>query len=121
MLEILKSKFEQEELMAARFGIERESLRVNLDGALALSKHPKIFGDKLKNPYITTDFSESQVELITPNFKTSREAYDFLNALYDMTVLHIGDEVLCPQSMPCNIPSDEKIPIAEYSDCEKCQ
>ena len=121
MLEILKSKFEQEELMAARFGIERESLRVNLDGALALSKHPKIFGDKLKNPYITTDFSESQVELITPNFKTSREAYDFLNALYDMTVLHIGDEVLWPQSMPCNIPSDEKIPIAEYSDCEKCQ
>ena len=32
MLEILRSRFEKEELMAARFGIERETLRVDLKG-----------------------------------------------------------------------------------------
>ena len=121
MLKILKNKFEKEEIMAASFGIEREALRADEEGKLAMTKHPKIFGDKMKNPYITTDFSESQVELITPNFKSVQETYDFLNALYDMTVLNIGNEVLWPQSTPCHIPEDDQIPIAEYSDCDKCQ
>lgn len=121
MLKILKNKFEQQEIMAASFGIERESLRVNNQGELATTKHPKVFGDKMFNPYITTDFSESQVELITPNLRTVQETYDFLNTLYDMTALNIGDEFLWPQSTPCHIPEDEHIPIAEYSDCSKCQ
>lgn len=121
MLQILKDKFDKEEILAASFGIEREALRVDESGKLAMTKHPEIFGDKMKNPYITTDFSESQVELITPSFKSIQETYDFLNALYDMTVLHIGNEVLWPQSTPCHIPEDDQIPIAEYNDCEKCK
>ena len=121
MLQILKNKFVREEIMAARFGIEREALRVDEKGKLAITKHPKIFGDKMKNPYITTDFSESQIELITPNFNSVSQTYDFLNALYDMTVLNIGSELLWPQSVPCNIPEDSEIPIAEYSDCDTCQ
>lgn len=120
MLETLKREFDPEEVMAASFGIEREALRVNLNGTLALTKHPAIFGDKMENPYITTDFSESQVEVITPSLGSTKEAYDFLNALYDMTALHIGEEVLWPQSMPCDIPGDNEIPLAEYGHCEKC-
>lgn len=121
MLEQLKALFDKEEILTASFGIEREALRVTPDGKLALTAHPEIFGDKMKNPYITTDFSESQVELITPNLKTSKETYDFLNALYDMTALNIGNEVLWPQSTPCDIPEDDKIPIAEYKDCDVCK
>lgn len=121
MLELLKNKFDKEDIMAASFGIEREALRVDPQGKLAQTKHPEAFGDKMMNPYITTDFSESQVELITPNFTTVQETHDFLNTLYDLTALHIGDEFLWPESMPCNIPEDEEIPIAEYSDCDKCQ
>ena len=112
MLEILKRNFDKEELLAASFGIEREALRVAPNGKLALTAHPEVFGDKMRNPYITTDFSESQVELITPNLTSTRETYDFLNALYDMTALHIEDEVLWPQSTPCDIPEDDEIPIA---------
>ena len=55
-----------EELLAGNFGIEVEGLRVTHDGKLSLRPHPSIFGNKLTNPYITTDFSESQVEIITP-------------------------------------------------------
>ncbi|MEE1071578.1 MAG: bifunctional glutamate--cysteine ligase GshA/glutathione synthetase GshB [Cellulosilyticum sp.] len=121
MLEILRSRFEKEELMAACFGIERETLRVDLKGNLAMTKHPEVFGDKMEHPYITTDFSESQIELITPSLQTAQETYDFLNALYDMTALHIGDELLWPQSIPCHIPKDEEIPIAEYGENEKGQ
>ncbi|MEG1927946.1 MAG: hypothetical protein RR090_04895 [Niameybacter sp.] len=76
-----------------------------------------MFGAKLFNPYITTDFSGSQVELITPVFETIEETYQFLCALYDMTALEIGEEYLWPQSMPCNIPEDRQIPIADFCKC----
>ena len=46
------------------FGLEKENVRVNQDGTLALTPHPAVFGDKGKHPYITTDFSESQVEMM---------------------------------------------------------
>ena len=46
-------------------GIEKESLRVTPDGALATTPHPRALGSALTHPHITTDFSESQLELIT--------------------------------------------------------
>ena len=67
MIEILKT-LQAEVILRSGVGLEREGLRVTKAGELALSDHPKIFGDKLDNFYITTDFSESQVEVITPVF-----------------------------------------------------
>ncbi|MCJ0593484.1 hypothetical protein MMJ50_12565, partial [Enterococcus cecorum] len=104
------------ELLKGNFGIEREGLRCDESGNLSMKNHPKVFGDKLSNPYITTDFSESQMELITPTFKSTEETYKFLSALYDIVAMEIEDEYLWPQSMPCIIPEDNKIPIARFSD-----
>ena len=70
------SKFSVNEIMDGSFGIEWESLRAKGDGKLSLTPHPEVFGDKLKNPYVTTDFSESQIEIITPTFNTIDEAFD---------------------------------------------
>lgn len=114
----VKSKLTAKDLLTGHFGIERESLRINLDGSLALSEHPSAFGEKLSNPYITTDFSESQVEMITPTFTTLEETYDFLNVLYDLVVSEIGDELLWPQSMPCPIEANQEIPIAMFGEGE---
>lgn len=121
MLKVFKDLFDREELLAGSFGIEREALRVSENGKLAVTNHPELFGSKMTNPYITTDFSESQVEMITPALPTTKEAYDFLSSLYDMVALNIGEEYLWPQSMPCNIPEDKDIPIAKYEDCEVCK
>lgn len=100
------------------FGIEREGLRCDTDGNLVNTPHPSVFGEKLFNPYITTDFSESQVELITPVFKSIDETYAFLETLYDITAMEIGDEYIWPQSMPCVIPEDAEIPVATFCECE---
>ena len=117
MLQNLKELFNWKELLKGNIGIEREGLRVNENGILSKENHPSVFGDKLKNPYITTDFSESQLELITPTFKSSEDTYNFLNNLYDISVLEIKDEYLWPQSMPCIIPEDESIiKIASFND-----
>ena len=48
-----------------KLGIEKESLRI-LQSQITQSAHPKKMGSALCNRYITTDFSESQLELITP-------------------------------------------------------
>ena len=119
MFEIIKKLEYKERLLTGKYGIERETLRVTEEGKLALTKHPEVFGSKITNPYITTDFSESQIELITPTLSTVEEVYSFLNALYDMTALELDDEYLWPQSMPCDIPEDDKIPVAEYEDANK--
>ena len=54
-----------ESLANLRRGIEKESLRVRPDGTLATTPHPAALGSALTHPHITTDFSESQLELIT--------------------------------------------------------
>ena len=46
-------------------GIEREALRVNKSGKLSNIQHPSSLGHPLTHPFITTDFAESQLELIT--------------------------------------------------------
>lgn len=116
MIEILKHKMTPEDILTNGFGIEREGLRVTTDGKLALTPHPPIFGDKLGNPYITTDFSESQIEVMTPVFHSVKETYDFLEALTNIVISEIkeNDEYFWPQSMPCDIPEDQDIPIAIY-------
>ncbi|MGL4345712.1 MAG: bifunctional glutamate--cysteine ligase GshA/glutathione synthetase GshB [Cellulosilyticaceae bacterium] len=113
---MIKQLYNKRGLMKGHFGIEREGLRCDAKGRLANTPHPKVFGEKLQNPYITTDFSESQLELITPAFASVQETHDFLTALYDIAALEIGDEYIWAQSMPCIIPEDEQIPVATYGD-----
>ena len=54
-----------QQLQGIRRGIEKESLRAQPSGTLALTPHPAALGSALTHPHITTDFSESQLELIT--------------------------------------------------------
>jgi glutamate--cysteine ligase len=114
MLNRLKELFLPYELLNGNYGIERESLRVNNKGELSQINHPSVFGDKVDNNYITTDFAESQIEVITPPFKKVEETYNFANSLYDIVAMEIGDEYLWPQSMPSIVPSDDKIRVSEY-------
>ncbi|WKY42890.1 bifunctional glutamate--cysteine ligase GshA/glutathione synthetase GshB [Eubacteriaceae bacterium ES2] len=115
MIDRLK-KIQPNIILKSGVGLERESLRVTHQGHLALSEHPQVFGNKLENPYITTDFSESQVELITPVFDSCDKACDCLEALSDIVLEEISNqgEWLWPQSMPCIIDDEELIPIAVY-------
>ena len=111
------SKFSPDEILAGSFGIEWESLRAKKNGKLSLTPHPAVFGDKLKNPLVTTDFSESQIEIITPPFRTIDEAFDTFSLLSDLVNASIpDDEYLWFQSIPCILPDDEHIPIAQYSE-----
>jgi len=109
-----------EEILSGEFGLEREGLRVDINGHLAMTPHPQIFGDKMENPYITTDFSESQVEVVTPVYDSVERAHAVLECLVDIVNHEIGpDEYLWPASMPAITPDDDQIPIAHYSNLGK--
>jgi len=112
------SDFTANQLLDAKFGIEREGLRVNEEGELSKKLHPGVFGDKKANPYITTDFSESQLELITPVFSKASDAIAFLDSLYNIVVLELDGELIWPQSMPAISPPEDEIPLAVFSNQE---
>ncbi len=102
------------DIKKGRFGIEKESLRVNENGELVLTNHPKFFGDKIKNPYITVDFSESQIEMITPTESSVEKAYDFLRNIHEIVATNLKDEYLWSQSVPPILPSEELIPLGKF-------
>ncbi|MBQ9161144.1 MAG: glutamate--cysteine ligase [Methanobrevibacter sp.] len=111
------SNLSADEILAGSFGIEWESLRAKSDGLLSLTPHPAIFGDKLTNPLVTTDFSESQIEIITPTFDSIDEAFDNFLLLSDLVNSSLPeDEYLWFHSIPCILPDKNKIPIAQYSE-----
>lgn len=106
----------QQDIWRGNFGLEKENNRVDANGKLALTPHPKAFGSKMENPYIKTDFSESQIEMITPVFEKIDEAYQFLETIHDIVTLALNDEYLWPSSNPPALPDDEEIPIALMND-----
>lgn len=103
-------------LKGGNFGLELESQRVTTDGKLALTPHPSVFGSKTGNPRITTDFSESQVEMITPVYQTVEEVYNSLDEIRREVEEGIGDELLWSLSMPPQLPDEGMIPVAHFDD-----
>ena len=101
-------------LKGIRRGIEKESLRVRPDGSLAQTLHPAALGAALTHPHITTDFSESQLELITGVHASVEACLEELTQIHQVVYRHIGEEVLWCASMPCNLPADHLIPIGRY-------
>lgn len=97
-------------------GIEKESLRMQANGFLAQTKHPAKLGSALTHPYITTDYSEALLELITPPFASPQQALDFLRQLHVVVQHNLPEgETLWPLSMPCMLDKEEEnIPLADY-------
>ncbi|MES2940684.1 MAG: glutamate--cysteine ligase [Pseudomonadota bacterium] len=101
-------------LQGIRRGIEKESLRALASGALALTPHPEALGSALTHPHITTDYSESQLELITGVHASVEQCLEELTRVHQFVYRALGDEMLWVSSMPCHLPADENIPIGRY-------
>ncbi len=95
-------------------GLEKESLRVNVDGKLAQTPHPEALGSAMTHPSITTDYSEALLEFVTPVYTSIDDLLGKLNDIHQYTYQCIGDEKLWVNSMPCVVEGEEKIPIARY-------
>lgn len=108
--------FDSEHLAGMLRGIEKEGLRVRPDGYLAQTPHPLKLGSKLTHPFITTDYSESLLELITDPRSTPKDTLAMLRQLHVLVYQALPEgELMWPLSMPCMLSSDdEDIPLADY-------
>jgi glutamate--cysteine ligase len=101
-------------LRGGRKGVEKESLRVSPAGEMVQTRHPFALGAPLTNENITTDFSESLIELVTPPFRETWELLQYLCDIHQFVYRHLDDELLWSTSMPSLIESDASVPLAQF-------
>jgi glutamate--cysteine ligase len=101
-------------IQGIRRGIERETLRINPNGTLAQTDHPKALGSALTHPLITTDFAESLLEFITPAQSDISTTLAQLEDIHRFAVRQLGAERLGAGSMPCYIAHQDEIRLAQY-------
>jgi len=75
-------------------GIERECLRVDANGQLAHSPHPRALGSALTHPQITTDYSEALLEFITGTDQDPRNTLAELETIHRFTYAKLDGEFL---------------------------
>ena len=68
-------------LTFGKFGIEKESLRV-FQSTISRQKHQASMGSPLCHRFITTDFSEAQLEFITPPLIDKKKGLNFLENIH---------------------------------------
>lgn len=95
-------------------GIEREGLRVLPEGKLSKKGHYTQLGSALTHPNITTDYSETLLEFITPVSQSPEQSIAQLQDIQKYTLSHIDGELIWPMSMPCFVENDDDISIAQY-------
>ncbi|MEH6561048.1 MAG: glutamate--cysteine ligase, partial [Marinobacter sp.] len=71
-------------------GIEKEGLRVDRNGFIAQTPHPEALGSALTHPTITTDYSESLLELITPVCSSTAEVLESLRNTHRFVQQNLG-------------------------------
>src|SRR6218665_3088969 len=103
-------------LRGMRCGIEKEGLQPLPSPGLALTPPPLALGSALTHPLITTDYSESQLELITGAHRGVQQCLDELTEVHQFVhhTLKDSGELLWASSMPCGLPTHETIPLARY-------
>ena len=106
----------KQHILQAECGLERESLRVTVDGALAQSKHP-FPGHR----NIDRDFCENQIEIIGDVFNEPEPMNAQLNRLQDEidSQLIKDGEVLWAFSNPPKISGEDEIPVAEFGGSQR--
>jgi glutamate--cysteine ligase len=103
-----------------RRGIEKENVRIDAQAHYSMKPHPQMLGSALMNPVVTTDFSESLIEMVTPICDSRESLFASLESL-NQSVMHKladQDELLWPYSMPY-LPdqlSIDTIPFAYYGE-----
>ncbi|QBO36298.1 hypothetical protein EQG49_07390 [Periweissella cryptocerci] len=101
LLDVIRANNLVTDLTKGRFGIEVEEHRLLQDGKLSRHVHPTAFGSRTFHPYLQSDFSETQTELITGPADSSDDALRKLAVLQDILRKNLQpDELIWPLSMP---------------------
>ena len=113
--DLIKDNNLEEIFTNVKIGLEKEGQRILKDGTISKTDHPKVFGVRHENPYIQTDFAESQVELITTPENSEKSVLRVLNAVHEVTLKNMpADEFIWPLSIPAILPDESEIRVAQF-------
>ena len=102
-------------------GIEKEGLRVDGNSEISQTTHPIALGSALTHPSITTDYSESLLEFITPVGEAGEDVLGFLDHVHRFAYSKLPEQWIWPASMPGVIKDELDVPIAHYGESHLCQ
>ncbi|GAL02220.1 glutamate-cysteine ligase [Photobacterium aphoticum] len=101
-------------LTGIRRGIEKEGIRATAAAILSDQPHPQALGAALTHPYITTDFAEAQLELITPAETDKQKTFAFLTALHHTVAKQLPEGRCCGAQVShrvCRMSRRSPLPI----------
>ena len=81
-------------------GLEKENLRSDNEGKISNKTFPDSFGVHNYNRYITLDYSEPHLEVVTPPFISNKEVFNFLCDLHSHVENNLDGDLLWNYSMP---------------------
>ena len=101
-------------------GLEKENLRSDLEGKISNKVFPTDFGVHNFNRYVTLDYSESHLEIVTPPFEKNVDVYNFLCDLHKYVEESLDGDLLWNYSMPPKFKSKYiKLPPHRESNATK--
>ena len=113
-LEERLSALPREVMSGLRRGIEKESLRVQPDGALGDDAASGARSARRSRIRTSPPISASRSSSSSPACIRSADAcLGELTEIHQVVYRAIGDELLWGGSMPCRLPADDKIPIGQ--------
>ena len=81
-------------------GVEKENLRSDKDGRISNKSFPEAFGVHNFNSFVTLDYSQPHLEIVTPTFQDNYELYGFLEGLHAYVEQNLEGDLLWNYSMP---------------------
>ena len=117
LLAVIQEENLSEQLYHSLVGLEVEEQRIDQHGQLSRRPHPHNFGSRTFHPYFQTDFTESQLEVITdpnPNIGGTLDQLDTLQTVAYRTLE--GDDRIWPLSMPPVMTDTDLQFVADHFD-----
>jgi len=81
-------------------GLEKENLRSDISGKISSKSFPLSLGEFSCNEYVTLDYSEPHLELVSPTFENNVQLLSFLKNLHKFVENNIDGDLLWNYSMP---------------------
>ncbi|MFC6207717.1 gamma-glutamylcysteine synthetase [Levilactobacillus tongjiangensis] len=115
LLAVIREENLSEQLYHSLVGLEIEEQRIDKQGRLSRQPHPSKLGSRTFHPYIQTDFTETQLEIITdpnPNIGGTLDQLDTLQTVAYRSLE--GPDRIWPLSMPPVMDHDDLQFVADH-------
>ncbi|WP_261809794.1 gamma-glutamylcysteine synthetase [Levilactobacillus humaensis] len=117
LLAVIREENLAEQLYHSLIGVEVEEQRIDPHGRLSRRPHPSTLGSRTFHPYFQTDFTESQLEVITdpnPNIGGTLDQLDTLQTVAYRSLE--GDDRIWPFSTPPKMDDTDWQFLADHFD-----